>query len=90
MIGVMFYCGITAGLVIDVFRLFARRFFQKQKVIKVILVFVCSLVIAFLVGEFGFYCQNGKVTFVGGVCFLIGLLLCKKFFCDIILRDNSG
>jgi hypothetical protein len=55
MIGVMFYCGITAGLVIDVFRLFARRFFQKQKVIKVILVFVCSLVIAFLVGEFGFY-----------------------------------
>jgi hypothetical protein len=89
-IGTMVYCGITTGLVVDTFRLFARRFFPKKRIAKAILVLVCSVVIAFLIGEFGFYCQNGKLTFAGGVCFVAGLLLWKRYFYDIILQDNSN
>ena len=35
-IAVMAYCGLTAGLIIDVFRLFISRFFKNKKIFTVI------------------------------------------------------
>lgn len=83
---VMSYCGMTSGLIIDVFRLFISRFIEGSYILKIIIKIFCCIVIAFLIGDFIFYCQNGKITFLGMAAFTIGLLLWRKFFCDIIYK----
>lgn len=81
---VMGYCGLTAGLIIDVFRLFARRFLKGKKIGDFMVKILCCIVIAFLIGEFSFYCQNGKLSFSGAVVFFAGLWLWRKFFYGIM------
>lgn len=81
---IMCLCGLVAGLVIDVFRLFERRFFSKIKFVQIIVGLLGSVVVAYLIGEFSYYCQNGKISVVGGIAFFVGLLLWYKYFCDII------
>lgn len=83
---VMSYCGMTSGLIIDVFRLFISRFIEGSYILKIIIKIFCCIAIAFLIGDFIFYCQNGKITFLGMAAFTIGLLLWRKFFCDIIYK----
>ena len=46
-IAVMVYCGLTAGLIIDVFRLFISRFFKNKKIFTVITKIFCCMAIAF-------------------------------------------
>lgn len=77
---VMGYCGLTSGLIMETFRLFNQTFFNENKVAKAIMKIFCVAVIAFLIGEFSFYCQNGKLTIVGAALFFAGLWLWRKFF----------
>lgn len=82
----MGYCGMTSGLIIDIFKLFIKRFVEHRCILKIMINFFCCIVIAFLIGDFIFYCQNGKLTFLGMAAFTTGLLLWRKFFCDIIYK----
>ena len=83
-IAVMVYCGLTAGLIIDVFRLFISRFFKNKKIFTVITKIFCCMAIAFFIGDFSFFCQNGKLTLTSGIAFAAGLWVWRKFFYDII------
>ena len=49
----------------------------------------CWIVIGFMISEFFYYCDNGKVTFSGIIWFLFGLLLWKRFFCDILIMTGG-
>ena len=80
----MFMCGISVGLIIDIFKLFVRQLLVKNKYIRAIIGVVGSIVVAYFVGEYSFYCQNGKITFTGIATFFGGLLLWYKYFYDII------
>lgn len=83
---VMGYCGMTSGLVADVFRLFIKRFIKQNPILRAMLKIFCCIIIAFMIGDFIFYCQNGKLTFLGLAAFATGPLLWRKFFCDIIYK----
>lgn len=86
-IKIMFFmavCGLSVGLVIDIFKLFVRQSLAKNKYIKAIIGFVGTIVVAYLIGEYSFFCQSGKITFTGMVTFFGGLLLWYKYFYDII------
>ena len=88
-IAVMVYCGLTAGLIIDVFRLFISRFFKNKKIFTVITKIFCCMAIAFFIGDFSFFCQNGKLTLTSGIAFAAGLWLWRKFFYDIITSKKD-
>lgn len=88
-IGVMCYCGLAAGLIMDIFRLFIKRFFSHNKIMSVIMKALCCIVIAFLIGDFSFYCQNGKLTFLGTGVFFAGLWLWRKVFYGIIVTGEK-
>lgn len=83
-IAVMMYCGLTAGLVLDVFRLFIRRFCRGRKIMSKAVKIFCCITIAFLVSDFLFFCENGKITATSAIVFAVGLWLWRKFFYDII------
>ena len=59
-IAVMVYCGLTAGLIIDVFRLFISRFFKNKKIFTVITKIFCCMAIAFFIGDFSFFLPERK------------------------------
>lgn len=81
---VMTYCGLCAYLIYDFFSLFISRFVKKSKALKIALRIFGYIIIGMLTADFSMYCQNGKITFTGLVCFVIGLWLWRKFFYDII------
>ena len=80
----MFSCGLAVGLVVDIFRMFYNRFFRGKKMAKVTIGIIASLVISYFIGEYSYFCQNGKITLTGGITFFVGLLLWYKYFYDII------
>lgn len=88
-IWIMAYCGFTAGLIIDVFKLFIRLYIKRSKVLRTAVLLLCCGVIAFLIGDFSFYCQNGKNTVLGVVVFLAGLWLWRRFFYNVIFAGEQ-
>ena len=83
-------CGFCSGIVIDTFRLFQRRFFKENKLSWVVICVSLSITISFLMEEYLFKCQNGKVTFMSAGAFFVGLWLWYKYFCDIITLGRRG
>lgn len=84
---IMFYmcaCGLCSGLVIDIFKIFVRRFFDKNTTATIITGIIAAVVVSYLIEEYSFFCQNGKLSVTGAVAFFVGLLLWHKYFCDII------
>lgn len=85
---VMAGCGLAAGLVQSVFRSFAE--IKKLKTFgQAASELCCWIVIGFMISEFFYYCDNGKITFSGIIWFLSGLLLWKRFFCDILIMTGG-
>jgi len=80
---VMVLGGLAAGLVLETFRTFGQRR-SCGKVVSALLELAGFVAAGFLVSEFLFYCDNGKVSFEGIASFLSGLLLWKKCFCGIL------
>ena len=82
---VMACCGIAAGLVINVFRLFILKNLKKgtknRKItaLSALAQVSCCIIIAVMIGEFLFFCRNGKLSFLGAAAFLAGLWLWKKY-----------
>jgi len=81
---VMLYCGMTIAIVYDVFTLFLDRFLLGKNVLKTLMRLGCYVVIAFIIGEFTMFCQNGKLTLYEMLFLAMGLLLWRKIFCDKI------
>ena len=81
--GVMLYCGLTAGLVDEVITLFRQRFIKKKWLSGTVQI-IGYVMIGFLTGKFLYVCNWGKITWEGIVCFLIGLWLWKKYLYAII------
>ncbi len=82
-IAVMTSCGLTSGLIRSVFCAFEK--IKKMKMSG--LIFTESLYflsMGFLYSEFTFYCENGKLSLLGLISFIMGLWLWKKFFCGIL------
>ena len=80
---VMSGCGMSAGLVAEVFKKFIdMKGFRR--IGNIITQLVMYAVIGVMISEFFYYCDNGKLTATGMGSFLIGLLLWKKFFCGIL------
>ena len=80
---VMGGCGLAAGLVQDVF----GRFVEIRRCGRFtagLMELICWVVTGFMVSEFFYFCDNGKISFSGIASFLSGLLLWKRLFCDII------
>ena len=75
--------GIAAGLVLDVFRTFARMR-RLGKVMAAVMELAAWIGAGFMLSEFFYYCDNGKVSFEGIASIIAGLLLWKKFFCGIL------
>ncbi len=89
-------CGIATGLIWNVFGMFISRFVLKdvskdkmsrrQSVLSAVAKLLCCVVTAVMIGEFLFFCRNGKLSFVGGAAFIAGLWLWKKCCYDTIKR----
>ena len=80
----MTICGLGTGMILDIFKIFVRRFFDKNTLATIITGIIEAIVIAYLIEEYLFFCQNGKITLVSMVAFFIGLLLWYKYFYEII------
>ena len=80
---VMTGCGLTAGLVQDVFCRFTE-IRRTGRVGAAVMELFYWVVTGFLVSEFFYFCDNGKVSFSGIASFLLGLWLWKRLFCDIL------
>ena len=80
----MSICGLNIGLVTDIFKVFVRYLLGNKKYLVVIIYILETIVMAYLIQEYSFFCQNGKITFMGIVAFFIGLLLWYKYFYGII------
>ena len=78
--GIMLYCGMTVGIIYDVFSLFIRKFFEKNKVIIILIRLLNYVVIGMVIGEFLMFCQNGKINLIGMFFLAIGLWLWRKIF----------
>lgn len=85
----MLYCGLCAGLIADVFRAFAEVR-HVHRWVKGVLGGVFFLCIGFLYSEFAFFCDNGKISFLGIFSFLAGLWLWKRFFCGILFMGEEN
>ena len=81
---IMCACGLCIGLVLDIFKIFVRRFFSNNTIATTFIGIMAAVVVSFLIGEYSFFCQNGKNTFTGAVAFFVGLWLWYKYFYDII------
>ena len=88
---VMGGCGLTAGLVHDIFYKF-MEIRRTGKVASAIMELFYWIVTGFLVSEFFYFCDNGKISFSGIASFLLGLWLWKRLFCDILtpIGGNDG
>ena len=88
---VMVTGGLAAGLVLEVFRVFGERR-GSGKLVRALLELAAFAAAGFLISEFLFYCDNGKVSFEGIASFIAGLLLWKKCFCGILnpIGGNYG
>ena len=75
--------GMAAGLVLYVFRTFARMR-RLGKVMAAVVEISAWIGTGFMLSEFFYYCDNGKVSFEGIASIIAGLLLWKKFFCGIL------
>lgn len=87
-IAVMTSCGITSGLIHSVF----RSFEEIRKMKSAGIIFTESLYflsMGFLYSEFTFYCENGKLSFLGLFSFILGLWLWKKLFCGILFVGET-
>lgn len=82
-IAAMAACGITGGLLRSAFRSF-EEIKKMQRTGRIFMESLYFLSVGFLYSEFTFYCQNGKLSFLGLFSFVIGLRLWKKFFCGIL------
>ena len=82
--------GLATGIVIYIFSLFKLTFFCKLPKVKYIINMIEVVVIAYLVGEYSYFCQNGKLTVTGLVSFFVGLLLWYKYFYDIISLGDKN
>ena len=80
----MSVCGLSIGLVLDVFKVFVRHLLGNNKYFRVILYALEAIVLSYLIQEYSFFCQNGKISFTGVMAFFVGLLLWYKYFYDII------
>jgi len=80
---VMGGCGLAAGLMKSVICRFVeiRALGPAGAAAMEVFYWVST---GFLVSEFFYYCDNGKITFLGIAAFLSGLWLWKKLFCDIL------
>lgn len=78
--GVMVYCGLAAGLVDHTVFLFRKRFIKRRWISGIVQVLGLVL-IGWCIGKFLYYSSYGKITFLGVVCFFIGLWLWRKFLC---------
>ena len=87
---VMCLGGLATGIVINIFSLFKIRFFSKQPKIKYIIDMIEVPVIAYLIGEYSYFCQNGKLTVTGLASLFVGLLLWYKYFYDIISLGDKN
>ena len=80
----MIACGFSAGLVYYILNLFEHRIFEKAKWSEPIICAISTILISYLIGEYLYFSQNGKVTFYGSILFFVGLWLWYKYFCVII------
>ncbi|MBR5230001.1 MAG: spore cortex biosynthesis protein YabQ [Firmicutes bacterium] len=76
-------CGLAGGLVQAVFRSFVMAR-SLPAWAAVFMELAGWAVVGFMISEFLYFCDNGKITFVGIISFAAGLLLWKKMFCDIL------
>jgi len=81
---IMVCCGITIGIVSRVFTVFIGKFSGGSKLFSVAARLCSYVIIAFIIGEFIMFCQNGKIMFYELAGLAIGLLLWGKIFCDKI------
>ena len=80
---VMGSCGLAAGLVQDVFRKFVE--IRRQGNFNAAMMeLIYWIVTGFMVSEFFYFCDGGKISFLGIASFLWGLWLWKRLFCDIL------
>lgn len=88
-IGIMLCCGLCGGLIHEVFRRFEelRKARAWQKAILEGIYFACM---GFLYSEFSFYCDNGKLTFLGIFSFACGLWLWRRIFCGILFMGEDN
>lgn len=80
---VMGGCGLAAGLIQDVFGRFVE-IRRCGRIISAIMEIMQWIVTGFMVSEFFYFCDDGKISFSGIGSFLLGLWLWKRFFCDIL------
>lgn len=71
---VMACCGIGTGLVIKAF----RRVWELFPKISAVIWLMCCLSTAVLIGEFLFFCQNGRLSFTAAAAYFAGLWLWKR------------
>ena len=86
---IMIMGGLTAGLVLDVFRTFShmRRHGKVRGALMEVAGWIC---VGFLISDFFYYCDNGKITFEGIASLIGGLLLWKRVFCDILKQIGGN
>ena len=81
---VMLCCGIAIGMVDHMFTVFIVRFGGGSRLFKVVVRLCSYVIIAFIIGEFLMFCQNGKLMFYELISLVAGLSLWRKIFCDKI------
>lgn len=86
---VMLCCGLCGGMIHGVFREFERLRRTKpwQTCVTEGVYFLC---LGMMYSEFSFYCDNGKLTFLGIFSFLAGLWLWKRNFCGILFMGEDN
>lgn len=85
---VMTACGMTAGLMGEIFKSYitARGL---RKFGSIVMQLIMYAIVGVMISEFFYYCDNGKITATGIGSFLMGLWLWKKFFCDILTLTEA-
>jgi hypothetical protein len=78
--GVMVYCGLTAGLVNHTVFVFRKRF-VKNKWCSGLIQILGLLLTGWCIGEFLYYSSYGKITGLGVGSFFVGLWIWKKLLC---------
>lgn len=87
-IAVMLCCGLCGGMIHSVFQSFERL--KKMKTpLRIFSEMMYFLTLGFLYSEFSFFCENGKLSFLGLFSFIAGLWLWKRFFCGILLMGEG-
>ena len=86
----MIYCGMTVGIITELFHILITRI-SKRKISAIIIRIMQCVVTAYIIGEFLLYADNGKVSILAVISILAGVLLWLKFFYGIIaVGDENG